>query len=147
MHASTFSGNALSMAAGLAAMQDFCQEDISRINVLGERLRQGFNNAFLRAGIRAQATGQGSLTNIHFSDGGINNGRDAIAGIIQAGHISRLLHLTMLRNGVLSATRLMYCISTAMTDTHIDQAILVLEKSLAELLPYIKSERPNLLKT
>ena len=145
MHASTFSGNAMTMAAGLAAMTEYDQPAAVRINTLGDRLREGFNQAFQQAGIRGQATGVGSLTNLHFTDDIIHDARDALKGMTAAGHMTRLLHLTMIRHGIMSATRLMYCISTAMDSRHIDQAITALNESLTELRPYIETERPELI--
>jgi glutamate-1-semialdehyde 2,1-aminomutase len=145
MHASTFSGNALTMAAGLAAMQDYGEADVERINLLGAKLRDGFNDVFASIGIRGQALGMGSLTNIHLTDDEITDARCSMAGIIAAGHIARLLHLTMLRHGIMSATRLMYCTSTAMGEAEIDKAVNALSESLYELRPYIEQERPNLI--
>jgi glutamate-1-semialdehyde 2,1-aminomutase len=145
MHASTFSGNALTMAAGLAAMQNYDQDQAARINELGEQLREGFNGVFRQAGLRARAMGKGSLTNVLFTDGPVNNARDFIAATLQAGHIPKLLHLTMLRHGVMSATRLMYCTSTAMDSGEIQQAINAMAASVEELAPYIAAERPGLL--
>jgi len=145
MHASTFSGNALTMAAGLAAMQAYDSEAVARINALGERLRAGFNEAFMQSGIRGQATGAGSLSNLHFTDAQLQNARGNIDGLVEGGHIGRLLHLTMLRRGVMSASRLMYCVSTAMTEADIDTAVNALNESLREIRPYVEAERPGLL--
>ena len=135
----------MTMAAGLAAMTEYDQPAAVRINTLGDRLREGFNQAFQQAGIRGQATGVGSLTNLHFTDDIIHDARDALKGMTAAGHMTRLLHLTMIRHGIMSATRLMYCISTAMDSRHIDQAITALNESLTELRPYIETERPELI--
>ena len=66
-------------------------------------------------------------------------------GMIAAGHISRLLHLTMLTHGVMSASRLMYCVSTAMSQADVDSAVTALNESLGVLRPYIVQERPELL--
>jgi len=145
MHASTFSGNALTMAAGLAAMQAYGADDAARINELGERLRSGFNEAFLQSGIRGRALGVGSLTNLHFTEETPLNARDSMAGMLEAGHISRLLHLGMLRRGVMSASRLMYCVSTAMSHAEVDAAIGAMNETLRELRPYIEAEKPALL--
>lgn len=145
MHASTFSGNALTMAAGLAAMRAYDAAAIARVNHLGERLRAGFNEAFLQSGIRGQASGTGSLANLHFTDGPLNNARDTVDGLVEGGHMGRLLHLAMLRRGVMSASRLMYCVSTAMTESEVDEAIAALNESLRELRPYVETERPGLL--
>ncbi len=145
MHASTFSGNALTMAAGLAAMRAYTDVEVARLNALGDRLRNGFNEAFLQAGIRAQAIGQGSLVNVLFTDGPVHSARDSLPGLAGAGHVPRLLHLTMLRHGVASASRLMYCVSTAMSELEIDRAVSAMNESLRELRPFVSTERPALL--
>ncbi len=145
MHASTFSGNALTMAAGLAAMMAYSAKECARINALAERLRKGFNRAFSQAGIRGQASGIGSLANLSFTDQPMHDSRDFMDAMISGGHIGRLLHLTMLRHGVMSASRLMYCTSTAMSEREIDRAVTALHETLAELRPFIEQERPGLL--
>ena len=145
MHASTFSGNALTMAAGRAAMLAYTDADATRLNTMGENLREGFNQAFAQAGLKARALGAGSLTNLHFTADDVHDSRDAFTGMVAAGQLTNLLHLTMLRHGVMSATRLMYCTSTAMTDTEIDSAVTALHESLAELRPYIEADWPTLL--
>lgn len=145
MHASTFSGNALTMAAGLAAIDAYDAAAVERINALGDRLREGFNQAFLQSGIRAHASGVGSLVNVHFTDKALNDSRESLDSMIEAGHIAGLLHLTMLRHGVMSASRLMYCTSTSMVEADVDQAITAMHESLGELRPYIAEERPALL--
>ncbi|MDP6377911.1 MAG: aspartate aminotransferase family protein [Pseudomonadales bacterium] len=145
MHASTFSGNALTMTAGLAAMQAYTASEAQRINDLGSRLREGFNQVFQQAGVRGQATGTGSLSNLHFTDRFLHDARDSLDGMIAAGHIPSLLHLTMLRHGVMSATRLMFCTSTAMDESTVDRAVTALAESLSEMRPFIESERPELL--
>jgi glutamate-1-semialdehyde 2,1-aminomutase len=145
MHASTFSGNALTMAAGRAAMQAYDASEVDRINALGQRLRDGFNNAFTQSGIRGQAIGQGSLTNLHLTDAPINDSRDALSAMMDTGHIAQLLHLSMLRRGVMSASRLMYCVSTAMGEAEVDQAVTAFHESLAELEPFVEEEQPALM--
>ncbi len=145
MHASTFSGNALTMAAGRAAMQLYDETQAQRINSLGERLREGFNQAFGQAGIKGQAVGTGSISNILFTNEQVTHARQSLDAMIATGHISQLLHLGMIRRGVMSATRLMYCTSTAMTEAEVDTAVTALNETLHELRPYIENERPQLL--
>jgi glutamate-1-semialdehyde 2,1-aminomutase len=145
MHASTFSGNALTMAAGLAAMNNFGEDESLRINQLGERLRRGFNQTLSQHGIKGQALGSGSLTNILLSSDEIRDSRGTMKAVTEAGHINALLHLGMLRHGVTSASRLMYCISTPMNESHIDTAVTALNETLTELRPYIEAQRPGLL--
>ena len=145
MHASTFSGNALTMAAGLAAMRRYGADEVERVNALGAQLREGFDHAFAQAGWAAKMMGTGSLSNVHFTNADVHDARDAMAAMVEAGHIPRLVHLGMLRRGVLSASRLMYCVSTAMTQAEIELAITALAETLQELRPYVERERPSLL--
>ena len=130
-HASTFSGNVLTMASGLATLSDFDDKDSDRINRLGEQLRNGFNGTLGQHGIRGQAIGSGSLSNIIFNDECIHDARDSMQGMIAGGQFGALLHLGMLRKGIMSASRLMYCISTPMDETHIDKAITATSASLS----------------
>ena len=145
MHAGTFSGNPLTMAAGIAALRHYASDEVDRINGLGERLRAGFNTAFRQSGVRGQATGLGSLSLIHLSDRPIRNARDTVQAMIESGRVSELLHLGMLRRGVFGAGRLMYCISTPMGEAEVDHAAAALTETLDELRPAIEEECPALL--
>jgi len=145
MHASTFSGNPISMAAGEAAMTQINPQVIAHMNGLGERLRAGFGEAFRKNGIRGQATGMGSLANIHLTDAPLANARDALTGMARSGRINQLLHLSMLMRGVASASRLMYCTSAPMSVAEIDFAVDALDDALEELKPGIARERADLL--
>jgi glutamate-1-semialdehyde 2,1-aminomutase len=145
MHASTFSGNPISMAAGLAAMRLFDPEQRTTIDGLGQRLRDGFNRAFQETGIRGQATGLGSLSNIHLTDEPIHNARVGLAASRRAGRVLRCIHLGMLMRGVASAARLMYCISTPMNKDDVDLAVAALKETLLDLRDEVRREKPDLL--
>ena len=145
MHASTFSGNPISMAAGLAAMQRFDPHQRAYIDSLGKLLRQGFNKAFQNAGIRGQAIGLGSLSNIHLTNEPVDDARVSLAASRRAGRVSRCIHLSMLMRGVASAARLMYCTSTAMTTADINVASAALQDTLLDLRDELRREKPELL--
>jgi glutamate-1-semialdehyde 2,1-aminomutase len=51
-HSGTFNAANMVMVAGLCALKALDQPTIDRINSLGEQLRTGFQNAFIKAGIR-----------------------------------------------------------------------------------------------
>jgi glutamate-1-semialdehyde 2,1-aminomutase len=144
-HASTFSGNPLTMAAGIAALEELTPEVFGRLNALGNSLRERFNKAFQENAIRGQATGLGSLINLHFTDQPIYNARDSIQGIIGAGPLPLHFHLCMLQQGIFPAGRQMYCISTPMGEEEIDQAVEALRATLKELKPIIERDFPHLL--
>jgi glutamate-1-semialdehyde 2,1-aminomutase len=144
-HASTFSGNPLSMAAGRATLEAYGPAEAERLNALGDRLRAGFDAAFQNAGVRGHAAGLGSLVNVHFGDGPLRDSRDALAAQLEAGRIGRHLHLAMLRRGFFSSARLMYCTSAAMEKAEVDAAAEALADSLRELRPWMEQRRPQLL--
>jgi glutamate-1-semialdehyde 2,1-aminomutase len=145
MHASTFSGNPISMAAGAAAMAQVDADLLARLDALGARLRAGFDRAFAERGVRGRTTGAGSLSNVHLCDGPLENARDTVAGLVRSRHGNALLHLMMLQRGVASASRLMYCISAPMTEADVDLAIAALDDALRELRPGLEQELPALL--
>ena len=145
MHASTFSGNALTMAAGIAALSDYGPEQVERINGLGDRLRGELNRAFAAAGIRGRATGLGSILGLHLGDGEIRHARDTLRGMAESGRTIQLLHLGLLRRGVFSAPRGMLCVSTPMGEAEIDSAAAATAEALAELRPAIEQDCPKLL--
>jgi glutamate-1-semialdehyde 2,1-aminomutase len=144
-HASTFSGNALTMAAGLAALSDLHAADIERIDALGGRLRAGMNAAFARAGIRGQATGQGSLAQVHWTDRPLRDARDALAGMSEARGVPATFQLCLLRRGLFAAARGMFCVSTAMTEAEIDAALAAFEQALGDVRPLLEEAYPHLL--
>jgi glutamate-1-semialdehyde 2,1-aminomutase len=145
-HASTFSGNPLTMAAGIAALSELTPDVYDRLNAAGDSLRDGFNRAFEAVGIRGQATGLGSLVNLHLTDRPVTSARDSVAALVAAGPIAMHLHLCMLRRGIFPASRQMYCISTPMTAEHVHRAVDALADSLRELKPIIEKDCRHLLR-
>lgn len=144
-HASTFSGNPLTMAAGIAALEELTPEVYDCLNKLGDTLRNKFNQTFQKNYIRGQAIGMGSLINLHFTDQPINHARDSIQGLIGAGALIMHFHLCMLKHGIFPAGRQMYCISTPMTEKEIDKAVEALDVSLKELRPIMERDYSHLL--
>ncbi|MEE4361162.1 MAG: aspartate aminotransferase family protein [Pseudomonadales bacterium] len=146
LHASTFSGNPLSMAAGLAAMVPADAATFERLDRLGERFREGVDRVFGQRGIKGCASGVGSLSQIHFTESAVEDARQSYDGMVAAGPVPRWLHLGMLRRGVSSASRLMYCISSPMREAEVDFALDALNDTLGELRPVIEREWPALLR-
>jgi glutamate-1-semialdehyde 2,1-aminomutase len=134
------------MAAGIAALKELTPEVYQRLNNLGDLLRKGFNTAFEEVGIRGQATGLGSLVNLHLTDQPIRNSRDSVMGFFQAGPVPMHLHLCMLQRGVFPASRQMYSTSTPMTEKDISRTVEALTDTLQELKPIIEADYPHLLK-
>ncbi len=144
-HSGTFNANNITMTAGLAAMQAYDQQEVDRINMLGERLRQGYRETLKKCGIKGIITGLGSLAQIHWGAGEIKSASDSRGHFKAAKDLPRLLHLELMNRGIFIAPRGFCCISTPMTDEEIDHTINVFSHALEELKPYVAAETPFLL--
>jgi glutamate-1-semialdehyde 2,1-aminomutase len=141
----TFGGNPLSCAAGYAAMTHLTAEGIDRINTMGDQLKERFNGLFQKYGLRMQATGIGSILQIHFTDQALTNPRASIEAFKQMGEyaeqgLANLLNLSLRQRGIYCLPRQQYCISMAMTDADIENTVGVLGETLEGLLPLIESD-------
>lgn len=75
----TFSGNPLSMVAGLAMISELERADIyDTLAQRGQRLRTGLREAGRRQGLELQATGIGSIFHVHFAGEPIHDKRSAM---------------------------------------------------------------------
>jgi glutamate-1-semialdehyde 2,1-aminomutase len=119
-HYGSFNGNPATMAGGVAAMELYTPDEYDRINALGDRLREGVNALGADLGLAVQATGMGSLLNVHLVDGPIQCKRDV--GRADPTH-SRLFHLACLNEGLFPAGRGLMAMSTAMDESTVDQAL------------------------
>lgn len=144
-HSGTFNGNNITLSAGLAALELYDSKSVARINRLGERLRQGFNRAFRDAGIAGQAIGVGSFIGVHWYREPITNAFHVAQSKAAAGELTKLLHLELINNGIYSADRGMFVVSTPMTESEIDTANEVFAKALNVIKPYIAAKIPFLL--
>jgi len=143
-HSGTFNAANMVMAAGLCALEALDQPAIDRINSLGERLRAGFRNAFIEAGIRGQVTGIGSLNQVHWCGAPLQNARDAARAMADAGNLPGLLHLELINRGIYSAKRGMFNISTPMSEVEIHKTVAAFAGALDMLKPYIAARHPQL---
>ncbi len=64
-HSGTFSGNPISMTAGLTAMRLFDRQAVERLNELGDYARRRLSEVIEEAGVPASVTGAGSAYRIH----------------------------------------------------------------------------------
>ena len=132
-HSGTFNGAPVGMAAGMATMQALTPQAIDRINQMGEDLKTRINNIFKERKVKAQVTGVGSLFNFHFSEEPILDYR-----AVQRGDMKSMnqLFLSLLNRGIFLAPRGMGCLSTPMTEEHIDRFIAALNDALTQDMGY-----------
>jgi glutamate-1-semialdehyde 2,1-aminomutase len=119
-HYGSFNGNPATMAGGLAAMELYTPAEYDRINGLGDRLRDGINALGAELGLAIQATGMGSLLNVHLVDGPIRDKRDVARADPTR---TRLFHLACLNEGLYPAGRGLMSTSTPMDDTTVDEVL------------------------
>ena len=108
-HGGTFNANPLTMAAGLATLDELTPERYDELEALADELEAGVN---ARTGASAAAVG--SLFRIELADP---------AGLPE-------LHVDLLANGILMTPRGMGCLSTPMTSAEIDAFVEALRLSL-----------------
>jgi glutamate-1-semialdehyde 2,1-aminomutase len=117
----TFNNNVLTMAAGSAGLRSVYTPDRAQaLSTRGDSLRGRINNSFAHHGVRAQATGLGSLMAIHFTGKPIV-GPDDVADVDPRARA--LFHLEMLARGIYFARRGYLSLSLPQTAED-DQALL-----------------------
>ena len=118
VHSGTYNGNAVTMAAGLATLKLFDRAAVGRLNQTGDDLRARLNQAIGEAGLDAMVVGFGSVMQLHFQKPPLRNARDGARG---DKWLLRLAHLSLLVEGIFTAGRQMYVLSTAMTEAALEE--------------------------
>ena len=129
-HGGTFNGNPLTMAAGLATLDELTPGAIDRLEALAVELRAKLVEVFARAGVPAVVTQVGSLFNVHFTAGPIASHADVLAGDRE---LQRRLHLALLADGILFTPRAMGCLSVPMTGAEVEAFVGATERALGDL--------------
>ncbi len=124
-HAGTFNNNVLSMAGGVAGLtQVFTPAEALRINALGDSLRDRLNRQATERGLPLQATGVGSLLNIHFARRPVRSPADCHPSDPAAerclADLLKLFHLDMIDQGYYLARRGFVALSLPTTEADTD---------------------------
>ncbi|MFI8829030.1 aspartate aminotransferase family protein [Streptomyces sp. NPDC053431] len=144
-HSGTFCGNDITLAAGIAALEHYDEQEMRRLNSLGELLLESITAAAAGEGIKGAATGIGSYGHFHWGEGTVRDARDVYARTRNLGALPTLFHLEMLNRGVFMSRRSLLCLSTPMTREHVDSFLHAFTGTLRTLRPYIAAAHPNLL--
>ena len=101
-HAGTFNNNVMSMAAGVVGLREIYTPQAARaLTAAGEQFKARLNALFAERRVAMQATGVGSLLNIHFQTTPIRRPAD----VVSADDKRALLHLEMMARGYYLARR------------------------------------------
>ncbi len=128
----TYSANPLTMAAGLAAMEQLTPAAHVHLDRIGDALRTRGNAVFRAAGEAAQFSGDGSLFRIMMTDEPITDYRAGIRNVAPASRMTEL-HRLLLDEGLIVARDGLACLSSPMTDTEVDLFIAGLERAVERL--------------
>jgi glutamate-1-semialdehyde 2,1-aminomutase len=126
----TFSANPVSMTAGLATMRAMTEAEFERLDALGARLRARLSDVLRAARVPGQATGEGSLFRLLFTDRPLRSYRD----VDQAAEarMERLFR-ALLDAGVLIHTTGLGCLSTPMGEREVEEIAVAVERALGSV--------------
>ncbi|QEL22853.1 aminotransferase class III-fold pyridoxal phosphate-dependent enzyme [Bosea sp. F3-2] len=114
----TFSGNPLSMAAGLASLEHYSRPAVERLNGFGDSFRASVRAGFAAKGVEATISGIGSLFRLHLGPEEVTGYRTAYPSKENAARL-RQIHLGMLAEGILLTPNCSGAFSTPMTAAEI----------------------------
>lgn len=118
----TFAANPISMTAGLVALDLYGPQEVSLINMLGDRLRDEMNDWLRASGIEACVTGAGSLFKFHLGRSEVHDYRSAWVNAAQRKITADFVDALAMRGFHIIPSGL-GCLSTAVTADDIDAMI------------------------
>ena len=126
-HGGTFNANPLTMAGGVATMEQLTPEAYARLDALGERVRAGVTRLLKRMKRPGQVTGVGSLFCLHWTKARLSDYRSSRPTDPQA---PARVFMGLLNEGVLLTQRGLGACSLAMTDADVDRFVEALGRVL-----------------
>ena len=140
-HPGTFNDHKISMAAGLATLNQLTPETYSHLEKVGTDIRNGLKRILNNLKIRAQVVGISSIFHLQFTDEPIV---DARSGRGANKLLYRYFELSMLNKGINLGKRHSSFISTPIADAEVKQTLKAMEDTLSEMRPLVKATAPNL---
>jgi glutamate-1-semialdehyde 2,1-aminomutase len=129
-HGGSFNGNPVGTAAGRVAMEHFGTVEIERMNAQGTQLRNALNKASNATGVPLEVTGEGSILGVHVL------GPDGTTSHT----LTRRLQLAAINRGVYFGQDGEFALATPFTDDDVSEAVEILERALADLVPELETE-------
>jgi glutamate-1-semialdehyde 2,1-aminomutase len=130
----TFNGNAMTRAAGLAALELLTEREMDRLNALGDALREQLRAALDRLDVVGTVTGAGSYAWVHFVPGPLRDARAA------EGHadVAEALQLSLLTRDIFAFTGPRFVLSTVTTESDVAAIVAAFESAVEELAPFVR---------
>ncbi|HEV8440044.1 MAG TPA: aspartate aminotransferase family protein [Methylomirabilota bacterium] len=126
-HGGTFNANPLTMAGGVATMEELTAEAYARLDALGDRLRDGVQRLLRRRRHPGQITGAGSLFWLHHTKRRLTDYRSAKPDDPE---LPLRVFMGLLNEGILLSQRGLGACSLAMTDADVDRFVEALGRVL-----------------
>ena len=140
-HAGTFNNNAVTMAAGVAALsQVYTPAAAQALNARGDALRERLNRLARNAGAPLQWTGLGSLMNLHCTDTPVRSSADAAQ---EDALLKELFFFDMLRQGIYLARRGFIAMSLCIGDAECERLVTAVTTFLAERRDLMRQAAPS----
>lgn len=121
----TFSGNPMTMAAGVATLEQMTEEAFAHLETIGNQAREGVDRLIVQRNIPVQVNGAASVMSIKFHDESYSNYRDLFEAGRRAGAAdkARKFHQHLLNNGVLCSPAGSFFFSIPMNSEDIDSLL------------------------
>ncbi len=134
-HSGTFNGNLMTMAAGRVALDLLTQDEIQRLNALGERFTDGLRQLFAqKEELGAVVLNCGSLVHLNFeTQGEVRTYSD----LNLDSPVMAAFHLAALDEGVYFAPRCFMNTSTAMDEQVIDDVLEACSRAMARVVGFL----------
>ena len=129
-HAGTFNANPITMAAGIATMEQLTEPVYAGLNGHGDRLRTRLAELGTRYRVPMYVSGIGSMFKIHFSEASI---RDYRATLQSSGLMHTALFLFGLNRGIFLSEGGRCCLSVPIGDPEVEEYLGVVEGFLTAL--------------
>jgi glutamate-1-semialdehyde 2,1-aminomutase len=136
----TFNAHPVSMAAGLAVMEEMKPPVYDTMDRLGERMREGTKAILEEAGVDAFVGGIGSFFHVVWTPEEVKDYRTAATGDRVLG---RYFSLDLMNRGVYLLGH--PNVSAVTTDEDLDFTLAAIRRSVGELRPHIEERAPHLL--
>ncbi len=124
----TFSGNHLTLAAGLATLRALTPEVYAHLDELRERLVSGLRGAFRKAGLPAQVRGVGSIVSFDLAERPVMDYRSSLDTDRET---VDLIRMELLLRGYLIAAGLGLSLCSPMKTDHVDGLVDAIAEALA----------------
>lgn len=137
-HGGTFNGNPVTMIAGKAAMSAMTEEKFGQLNKTTQSLRDRVSKMFSELNVQGQVTGSGSLFALRFHKRPMHHFADISSTDEEIQFMDRFRQY-LISNGIWMGTAMAGCLSTAISQLHVDEFCQVLKGGIIEF----KKELPN----